>query len=339
MWARRVPISSLEVTGQYFMSTQNYNLVYFTKGEYNQPLQSPHIEGTWSEESLLKASGYGRRDFEYTHIVFLCLGRKPKFCLFLEHRESSTTMIFHLLVKLDDFVNNDEISQGIGKLLEVASQDHLLVFFCGSEGTCLLHQELIINRTWNFEKKHGNMKANKAIKCLESKFNLLVPWGDHARSVITFYASREFKTYFRNKKIDIKSKQVRDKLNNTNLKNARVLLQSQESRILSLRKQLEENEAKQLILPYQYEDLTYDLNHEVYTHRITEQKIKEHEQKLVLEQRTKKSKHKRFEQSSKRSRSKRYSQIMKHRGIDENDITSNMENMRITNGTSLEIID
>jgi hypothetical protein len=65
------------------------------------------------------------------------------------------------------------------------------------------------------------------------------------------------------------------------------LLQSQESRILSLRKQLEENEAKLIILPYQYEDLTYDLNHEVYTHRITEQKIKEHEQKFVLEQRTK----------------------------------------------------
>lgn len=253
----------------------------------------------------------------------------------MEHRESSKTMIFHLLVKLDDFVDNDEISQGIGKLLEVVPRDHLLVFFCGPEGKCLLHQELIINRKWGCEKKHGNMKANKAIKCLESKFNLLVPWGDHARSVITFYASREFKKYFRNKKIDIKSKQVRDKLNNTNLKNARVLLQSQESRILSLRKQLEENEAKQLILLYQYEDLTYDLNHEVYT----KQKIKEHEQKLVLEQRTKRSMLKRLEQNSKRSRAKRHSQIMKHREIDENDITVNMENMSITNGTQLDIID
>ena len=106
-----------------------------------------------------------------------------------------------------------------------------------------------------------------------------------------------------------------------------------------MRKQLEENEAKQLILPYQYEDLTYDLNHEVYTHRITEQKIKEHEQKLVLGQRTKRSMLKRLEQNSKRSRAKRHSQIMKHREIDENDITVNMENMSITNGTQLDIID
>jgi hypothetical protein len=30
---------------------------------------------------------------------------------------------------------------------------------------------------------------------------------------------------------------------------------------------------------------------------------------------------------------------MKHRGIDENDITPNMENMRKTNGTPIEIID
>ena len=64
-----------------------YILQDFTKEELNQPLQSPHSGENWSEESLLKASGLGRRDFEYTHVVFLRQSLKAKLCLFFEHRE------------------------------------------------------------------------------------------------------------------------------------------------------------------------------------------------------------------------------------------------------------
>ena len=317
------------------MSSQDYILLNFSKGEYNQPLESPHIEGTWSEESLLNASGHGVRDFEYTHVIFLCLDYQPKFSLFLEHKESSKSIIFHLLVKLDVFDNNDEISRGIGKLLEVVPQDHLLVFFCGTEGDCLLHQELIVNRKWNYEKKHGNMKSNKAIKSLESKFNLLVPWGDHeTRSMIIYHASRQFKTYLRNRSQDKKINQMRDKLDKMNLKDTRTMYESQETRILSLRKQLDENVQKQRILQDHYEDISCDLKYEVDKHQMTEQKIKSHEQKLSVV-----SKQRRVEQNSKRLRTKRQSEIMKYRGIDENEFISSMENMRITNITPLEIID
>ena len=118
------------MTGQYFMGSQDYILLNFSKGDYNQSLESPHIEGTWSEESLLNASGHGVRDFEYTHVIFLCLDYQPKFSLFLEHKESSKSIIFHLLVKSDIFINNDEISRGIGKLLEVVY--HSITFSCSS---------------------------------------------------------------------------------------------------------------------------------------------------------------------------------------------------------------
>jgi hypothetical protein len=146
------------------MDSQDYISHYFTKEELNQPIQSPHSGENWSEESLLKASGLGRRDFEYTHVVFLRQSLKAKFCLFFEYRESSNCVIFHLLLKLDDFVCNNDVSQVIERLLKDVPQDHLLVFFCGTEGDCLLHQELIVNKKLNYEKKHGNMKANKAIK-------------------------------------------------------------------------------------------------------------------------------------------------------------------------------
>ena len=200
------------------------------------------------------------------------------------------------MVKSDVFINNDEISRGIGKLLEVVPQDHLLVFFCGTEGDCLLHQELIVNKKWNYEKKHGNMKSNKAIKSLESKFNLLVPWGDHeTRSMITYHASRQFKTYLRNRSQDKKINQMRDKLDKMNLKDARAMYESQETRILSLRKQLDENVQKQRILEDHYEDISCDLKYEVHKHKITEQKIKSHEQKLSVV-----SKQRCVEQNSKR---------------------------------------
>ena len=179
------------------------------------------------------------------------------------------------------------------------------------------------------------MKSNNAIKSLESKFNLLVPWGDHeTRSMITYHAPREFKTYFRNRNLDKKINQSRDKLGKMNLKDARAMHESQETRILSLRKQLDENVQKQRILQDHYEDLPCDLKYEVDKHQITEQKIKEHEQKLSVV-----SKQRRVEQNSKRLRTKRQSQIMKYTGIDENEFISSMENMSITNITPLEIID
>jgi hypothetical protein len=108
-------------------------LHYITKEELNQPLQSPHIDENWSEESLLKASGQGRRDFEYTHVVFLRQSLNAKLCLFLEYRESSNSIIFHLLVKLDDFVCSNDVSQVIERLLKDVPPNHLLVFFIGGE--------------------------------------------------------------------------------------------------------------------------------------------------------------------------------------------------------------
>ena len=160
--------------------------------------------------------------------------------------------------------------------------NHLLVFFIGRKD-CLLHQELIVNKKWKYEKKHGSMKSNKAIKSLESKFNLLVPWGDHeTRSMITYHASRQFKTYLRNRNQDKKINQMRDKLDKMNLKDARAMYESQETRILSLRKQLDENVQKQRILQDHYEDISCDLKYEVDKHQMTEQKIKSHEQKLSV---------------------------------------------------------
>ena len=75
-----------------------------------------------------------------------------------------------------------------------------------------------------------------------------------------------------------------------------------------MRKQLKENQEE-------YEDLSYELKYEECVLTITEQKIEEHERKVLLEQRSKKKSSilKRLEQSSKRSHSRRYSQIMKHR--------------------------
>ena len=117
------------------------------------------------------------------------------------------------------------------------------------------------------------MKANKAIKSLESKFNLLVPWGDHeTRSMITYHASRQFKTYLRNRSQDKKINQMRDKLDKMNLKDTRTMYESQETRILSLRKQLDENVQKQSILEDLHEDISCDLKYEVHKHKITEQK-------------------------------------------------------------------
>ena len=251
------------------------------------------------------------------------------------HRESSNCEIFHLWVKLDDFVCNNDVSQVIERLLKDVPLNHLLVFFCGTEGDCLLHQELIVNKKWKYEKKHGNMKSNKAIKSLERKFNLLVSWGDHeTRSMTTYHASRQFKTYLRNRSQDKKRNQMRDKLDKMNLKDARAMYESQETRILSLRKQLDENVQKQRILQDHYEDISCDLKYEVDKHQMTEQKIKSHEQKLSVV-----SKQRRVEQNSKRLHAKRQTLIMKHRGIDENEFISSMENMRITNITPLEIID
>ena len=111
-------------------------------------------------------------------------------------------------------------------------------------------------------------------------------------------------------------------------------MQPQETRILSLRKQLDENVQKQSILEDLHEDISCDLKYEVLKHKITEQKIREHEQKLSVV-----SKQRRVEQNSKRLRTKRQSEIMKYRGIDENEFISSMENMRITNITPLEMID
>jgi len=96
---------------------------------------------------------------------------------------------------------------------------------------------------------------------------------------------------------------------------------------LPLRKQLDENVQKQRILQDHYEDISCDLKYEVDKHQMTEQK------------RIDESMHRRLEQNSKRLRAKRQSQIMKHRGIDENEFISSLENMRITNITPLEIID
>ena len=127
---------------------------------------------------------------------------------------------------------------------------------------------------------------------------------------------------------------MRDKLDKMNLKDARAMYESQETRILSLRKQLDENVQKQRILQDHYEDISCDLKYEVDKHQMTEQKIKSHEQKLSVV-----SKQRRIEQNSKRLRAKRQTLIMKHRGMKENEFISSMENMRITNITPLEIID
>jgi hypothetical protein len=72
-------------------------------------------------------------------------------------------------------------------------------------------------------------------------------------------------------------------------------MQSQETRILSLRKQLDENVQKQRILQDHYEDISRDLKYEVHKHQMTEQKIKEHELKRIDE-----SMHRRLEQNSRR---------------------------------------
>ena len=102
-------------------------------------------------------------------------------------------------------------------------------------------------------KGEYNQPLESPYNGLESKFDLLVPCGDHeARSVITFHASWELKTFFpknlRSKKLDNKLNQARDKLNNSNLKkNAWVMFQSQESWFLSLRKQLKENQEEQIV--------------------------------------------------------------------------------------------
>jgi hypothetical protein len=60
-------------------------------------------------------------------------------------------------------------------------------------------------------------------------------------------------------------------------------------RILSLRKQLDENVQKQRILQNHYEDISCDLKYEVDKHQMTEQKDKSHEEKLsvVSKQKTK----------------------------------------------------
>jgi hypothetical protein len=142
--------------------------------------------------------------------------------------ESSNCVIFRLL-KLDGFVCSNDVSQVIERLLKDVPLNHLLVFFIGGKD-CLLHQELIVNKKWNYEKKYGNMISNKAIKSLESKFNLLVPWGDHeTRSMITYHASRQFKTYLRNRSQDKKINQMRDKLDKMNLKGAGAMHESQEN--------------------------------------------------------------------------------------------------------------
>ena len=116
---------------------------------------APHSEGVWPEKRLLDAAGIGRRDFDFTHVAFMSRGGKPCICLFYELKESVQTIIIHLVVKLED-IDVGEVSQCVDKMLEAARRGHLLVFFCGREGNCIVHEELIINRELKHEKKHGN---------------------------------------------------------------------------------------------------------------------------------------------------------------------------------------
>ena len=135
-------------------------------------------------------------------------------------KDSVKTIIVHLVVKLDD-IDVGEVSQCVDKVLEDVQRDHLMVFFCGREGNCIIHKELI-KREWEHEKKHGNTHSEKSIECLKHKFNLLVPWGDHeSRCVVAFHASPEFKAYYHKYTLDKKLMQVKGKLSKAKLKMAR----------------------------------------------------------------------------------------------------------------------
>ena len=309
-----------------------YVLQHFTKEKHCQLSQPPHSEGVWPEKKLLDAAGIGRRDFDFTHVVFISRGDKPSICLFYEMKESVQTIIIHLVVKLDD-IDVDEVSQCVDKVLEAVPRDHLPVFFCGREDSCLVHQDLIINREWKHEKKHGNAQSQRSIKCLENKFNLLVPWGDHeSRSVVAFHASQEFKAYYRNSKLDKKLMQVKDQLSNANLKKARDLFQMHTSKSLSIRKQCEEHQDKQMILHDQGEDLLCEQKYHDDAMNFVTQKLQK------MDNAYKKSPTmKRHELKTIQTHVKRHSQFMAIRQNDENGITSSMENMHID--TQTETID
>ena len=185
---------------------------------------------------------------------------------------------------------------------------------------------LLGNREWKHEKKHGNAQSQRSIKCLENKFNLLVPWGDHE--------SRS----------DKKLMQVKDQLSNANLKKARDLFQMHDSKSLSIRKQCEEHQDKQMILHDQGEDLLCEQKY----HELAVQKMQN------MDNACKKSpKMRRIENKGKQIHEKRQSQFMAIRQNDENVITSsisptvrqndvnvitsNMENLHID--TQTETID
>ena len=311
-----------------------YVLQHFTKEEHRQLSQPPHSEGVWPEKRLLDAAGIGRRDFDFTHVAFMSRGGKPCICLFYELKESVQTIIIHLVVKLDD-IDVGEVSQCVDKVLEAVPRGHLLVFFCGREGNCIVHKDLIINREWKHEKKHGNAHSEKSIECLRHKFNLLIPWGDHeSRCVVAFHASPEFKAYYRNYTLDkklMKLMQVKGKPSKAKSKRAATLLQYHKSQSLYVRKQLEENQGKQMILREQYEDLLCEQKY----HELAVQKMQN------MDNACKKSpKMRRIENKGKQIHEKRYSQFMAIRQNDENDengITSSMENMHID--TETETID
>jgi len=309
-----------------------YVLQHFTKEKHCQLNEPPQNEGVWPEKKLLDAAGIGRRDFDFTHVVFISRGDKPSICLFYEMKESVQTIIIHLVVKLDD-IDVGEVSQCVDKVLEAVPRGHLLVFFCGREDSCLVHQDLIINREWKHEKKHGNAQSQRSIKCLENKFNLLVPWGDHeSKCVVAFHASPEFKAYYRNNKLDQKLIHVKDQLNN--VKKTRDLFQMHASKSLSIRKQCEEHQDKQMILHDQGEDLLCEKKYHDDAMKLVTQKLQK------MDDAYKKSPTmKRHELKTIQTRVKRHSQIMAIRQNYENDITSSMENMHMPNGMLLETID
>ena len=103
-------------------------------------------------------------------------------------------------------------------------------------------------------------------------------------------------------------------------------MQYHKSQSLYVRKQLEENQGKQMILREQYEDL---LGEQKY-HELAVQKMQN------MDNACKKSpKMRRIENKGKQIHEKRYSQFMDEN--DENGITSSMENMHID--TQTETID
>ena len=305
-----------------------YILHEFTKEKHCQLSQPPHSEGVWPEKKLLDAAGIGRRDFDFTHVVFISRGDKPSICLFYEMKESVKTIIFHLVVKLDD-IDVGEVSQCVDKVLEALPRDHLMVFFCGREGNCIVHKELI-KREWEHEKKHGNTHSEKSIECLKHKFNLLVPWGDHeSRCVVAFHASPEFKAYYRNYTLNKKLMQVEGKVSKAKLN---TLFKLHDSQSLIVHKQLKENQGKQMILRDQYEDL------------LCEQKYHDDAMKLVMQKLQKMDNDykksptmRRLKNKGKQIYEKRQSQFMAIRQNDVNVITSNMENVLID--TQTETID